>query len=78
MPQEIETEEEIGSGVDGYADLNGRLEHSRIAGEYYRDLSANYGFYEQQAELYKLTAGEEGQRWPTHPFPNESYANSLY
>lgn len=55
-------EEELGPGLSMY-ELNGRLEHSRIAGDYYRDLSENYKQYE--------TSGF----WPVHPFPNETYAN---
>jgi hypothetical protein len=52
-----------------------RIEHSRIVGDYYRNLSANYEYFHRQQELYKQTFGEQGiaDPWPTHPFPNEQY-----
>ena len=75
-PITAEDEEELGPGLDP-SELNGRLEHSRIAGDYYRDLATNYAFYEQQAHLFKQTGGEEGQDWPEHPFPNEKYTEYI-
>lgn len=52
-----------------------RNEHSRIVGDYYRHLSANYEYFHRMQELYKETFGEQGiaDPWPTHPFPNEQY-----
>lgn len=54
-------------------ELFGRLEHSRIVGDYYRDLSLNYALYEEQNKLCLLSGGEAGQPWPEHPYPNEKY-----
>lgn len=53
--------------------LGASLEHSRIRGEYYRMLSADYAFFLEQEDLYKTTHGRHGQRWPEHPFPNEKF-----
>jgi hypothetical protein len=54
-----------GSGINPILELNARLEHSRITGEYYRGVSANYG--DLRAEYERTGA------WPEHPFPNERY-----
>lgn len=62
---DIEDDGLEGSGIDPVQELDDRLEHSRIAGEYYRSLSANY------AELHDVY--ERTGKWPDHPFPNERY-----
>lgn len=59
----ITEDEDLGPGLDP-SEVLGRLEHSRIVGDYYRDLSLNYLLYEQSGN------------WPDHPFPNEKYTYS--
>lgn len=54
-----------GSGIDPVQELNGRLEHSRITGEYYRSVSANYAEFREEFERTGA--------WPEHPFPNERH-----
>jgi len=59
-------DEDLGPGIDPYEKF-ARLEHSRIAGDYYRDLSLHYADYEVSG------------LWPEHPYPNEKHTyNTIF